>query len=54
MKAIYKFNNDQGVTICHSFYGAINLGCSDKLYCNKCKGYNLKTKKNNQDKTLKS
>ena len=39
MKPIHKFNNGEGVTICHSCHGPINLGCSDEVLCNKCKGF---------------
>jgi hypothetical protein len=39
MKPIHKFNNGEGATICQNCYCAINLGWSDEVLCNKCKGY---------------
>ena len=39
MKPIHKFNNGEGATICQSCHGTINLGWSDEVLCNKCKGY---------------
>lgn len=46
MKPIHKFNNGEGATLCYSCYGIINLGWSDAVLCDKCKGY-IETKKPN-------
>jgi hypothetical protein len=47
MKPIHKFNNGEGATLCHSCHGIINLGWSDEVLCNKCKGYAESKEKEN-------
>ena len=38
IKPIHKFNNGIGATLCHCCRKIINIGFTEKLYCNdKCK-----------------
>lgn len=34
MKPIHKFNSGRGATLCHRCHAIIELGFTDKLYCN--------------------
>lgn len=36
MKPIHKFNNGIGATLCHNCRVIINVGFSEKLYCENC------------------
>jgi hypothetical protein len=49
IKPIHKFNNGEGATLCYSCHNIINLGWSDKVLCNKCKGY-IESKKSEKKK----
>lgn len=39
MRPLHKFNNCDGATLCNNCRAIINIGFTDTLYCNKCKGY---------------
>lgn len=39
MRPLHKFNNCDGATLCNNCRTIINIGFTDALYCNKCKGY---------------
>lgn len=50
MKPIHKFNNGEGATLCYSCYSIINLGWSDAMLCDKCKGYIESKKPDDKEK----
>lgn len=50
MRPIHKLNGGNGATLCHNCRTIINIGFTDTLYCNKCKGYGEQASNKSKEK----